>query len=195
MKINIGSGLRRIDGYVNIDDDPLVNPEYLINLDDVNIKLPFDDSTVEAVHAHHILEHIGDGFIPLMQELYRVCQHGAIIDIEAPHHFHEVYYADPTHKRPITLNGMRLFSKKYNQENIDRFGASSGIGIKYDVNFEVVWYDYRYDDFYKPMIDNYNNRKAQNQITPEEDFMITRLFREATNVATDVMMKLVVVKE
>ena len=195
MKINIGSGFNRIDGYLNIDDDPLVYPDYLINLDDVNIKLPFDDSTVEAVIAHHVLEHIGNGFIPLMQELYRVCKNGAILDIHVPHHFHEAYYGDPTHKRPITINTMRAFSKKFNQENVKKFGGGSGIGMKYNVDFEIIWYDFKYDGFYQDMITNYNTRLAAGQVNEQEQFMFTRLMREATNVANDTMIKLAVIKD
>lgn len=195
MKLNLGSGYNRIDGFLNIDDDPLVNPDYLINLDDVNIKLPFDDNTVEEIICHHILEHLGDGFIPLMKEIYRICKHGAIIDIHAPHHFHDAYYGDPTHKRPITINTMRAFSKKFNKENVKKFGGGSGIGMKYNIDFELIWYDFKYDSFYQNMIKDYNKRLAIDQVTQEEQFAFTRLMREATNVANDVMMKLVVIKD
>jgi len=195
MKVNLGSGFNRIDGFVNVDDDPLVNPDYIVNLDDVNIKLPFEDNTVEEIVAHHILEHIGTGFIPLMQEIYRVCKHGAIIDIHVPHHFHEAYYGDPTHKRPITINTMKAFSKKFNQENVKKFGGGSGIAMKYNVDFEMIWYDFKYDSFYQGMVDNYKQRIEAGQVSDEEQFMFTRLMREATNVANDTMMKLVVIKD
>ena len=33
MKINLGSGYKRIDGFLNIDDDPLVKPDYLLNVE------------------------------------------------------------------------------------------------------------------------------------------------------------------
>jgi len=194
-KINLGSGLTRYEGFVNIDDDPLVEPDYLVNLDDVNIRLPFDDSSVEEIKAHHILEHIGSGFIPLMKELYRVCVHGAILDIEAPHHQHDVFYGDPTHQRPITVSAMTLFSKKHNREQIKLYNSHSGIGLKYDIDFEMVWYDFEYDQFYVPMIENFNQRKAQGKVTQEEDFMFTRLMREAINVAGITKIKMVAIKE
>ena len=119
LKINLGSGLTKFDGFLNIDDDPLVNPDYFVQLDDVNIKLPFEDNSVEEIKAHHILEHIGEGFIPLMKELYRIAEHGCILDIIAPHHMHDVYYGDPTHKRPITVPVMYMFSKSYCDKHME----------------------------------------------------------------------------
>lgn len=195
MKINLGSGYKRIDGFLNIDDDPLVNPDYSINLDDVNIKLPFEDNSIEEVRAHHILEHIGDGFIPLMKELYRVCNHGAILDIIVPHHFHEVFYGDPTHKRPISVNVMYHFDQQHNQDHREKHGSSSGMGLKYGIDFQMVWYDFEYDVFYHDMIDNYKKRKDTNQISQEDDLMFTRLMREANNVATNTLIKMAVIKE
>lgn len=195
IKINLGSGLTRYEGFVNVDDDPLVNPDYAVNLDDVNIRLPFEDNSVEEIKAYHILEHIGSGFIPLMKELHRVCCHGAILDIEVPHHQHDAFYGDPTHCRPITIPAMHHFSKKANREQIKNFNNSTGIGLKYDIDFEIVWYDFEYDPFYVPMIENFNQRKAEGKITQEEDFMFTRLMREATNVAQNTKIKMVAIKE
>ena len=193
MKINIGSGFKRFDGFMNVDDDPGVNPDFLVNLN--KDKLPFEDHSIDEVIAHHILEHIGENFIPLMIELYRVCKHGTIIDIRVPHHFHEVYINDPTHVRPITVEGMRLFSKKYMDEHIKSMGSSNGMAYKFNVDFEVVWYDYTYDVFYHEMMKSYNERKEQGKTSPEEDFMYVRLFREANNVAVETLIKLVVIKE
>lgn len=195
MKLNIGSGYTRIPGFVNVDDDPLVNPDYSLNLDDVNIRLPFDDNSVSEIRAHHILEHIGDGFIPLMKEMYRVCEHGAILDIAVPHHFHEVFYGDVTHKRPITISGMNMFSKRVNREHIEKHNSSSGMGLKYDIDFDMIWYDFEYDPFYSDMVAGVKQRKAAGELSPEDDFTFSRLMREAINVAQVTFIKMVAVKE
>jgi SAM-dependent methyltransferase len=193
MKLNIGSGHKRYDGFLNVDDDPLVNPDFIVNLEEA--KLPFEDNSVEEIKAHHILEHIGDGFIPLIQEFYRICKHGAIIDIVAPHHNHEVFYGDPTHKRPITVNGMYLFSKKYCLESKEQSSSSSDLALKYNVNFDMIEYDFDYDEFYVPMIEHFNKRKERNEVTQEEDFAFQRLMREANNVAINTKIKMMVIKD
>lgn len=190
-KLHLGSGYKKINGFINIDDDPLVNPDLSINLDDVNIKLPYPDNSVNEIVAHHILEHIGDGFIPLMKELYRVAEDGCVFDIVAPHHNHEVYYGDPTHKRPITVNGMYLFGKKYNKEHIEKHDSSSGLGLKYDMDWEVTHYEFEYDVFYDAMLKDYFNRKKQNKVSQEEELGIQRLMREANNVAINTKIKMV----
>lgn len=193
MKINLGSGYKRIDGFLNVDDDPLVNPDFLVNIE--HDKLPFEDNTVEEIRAHHILEHIGDGFIPLMQEIYRVCKHGAILDIVVPHHFHDNFYSDPTHKRPITVGGMYMFCQKTNKEHIEAYGSSSGMGLKYNVNFEMVWYDFEYDAFYADMVKHNKERMEKGLLSPEDEFMFRRLMREANNVAVHTLIKMKVIKE
>lgn len=191
MKLNIGSGYKRFDGFLNVDDDILVNPDFVVNLEEA--KLPFEDNSVEEIKAHHVLEHIKN-FIPLMQEFYRVCKHGAIIDIVAPHHNHEVFYGDPTHVRPITVNGMYLFSKKHCLGHKAQHDSSSGIALKYNVDFDMVEYEFDYDHFYQPLIDNFKQRSQKGEVSQEEDFAFQRLMREANNVAINTKIKLMVNK-
>lgn len=182
-KLNIGSGYKKYPGYINVDGDKNCNPDILINLDDENLTLPFEDNSVSNIIAYHILEHIGTGYFRLLQEIYRVCAAGAIIDIQVPHYSHEIYQNDPTHKRPITVEGMRLFSKKFNQLEIERNGSSSTLGLMFDVDFEIIDYKYIYDPFYDNIIPS---------MTP---LMVERLMREALNVAMETHMKIMVVKQ
>jgi SAM-dependent methyltransferase len=184
MKLNIGSGDKRFEGFINIDDDPHVNPDYIINLDDVNLVLPFDDNSVEEIKAIHVLEHIGDGFIRLMQELYRVSKDGCIIDIVAPNEYHAVFYGDPTHKRPINVNVFHTLSKS----------KDGYLARKYEVNFVVADHSFNYDSMYIPMIQDFYQRKEEGKTTQQEDFAFMRLMREANNVAIENVIKLEVVK-
>lgn len=195
MKINLGCGLKRLPGYVNIDDDPTIEVDCRVNLDDVNIKLPFDDNTVEEILAHHILEHIGDGFIPLMKELYRVAKDGCVLDIIVPHHFHEVFYGDPTHKRPITVNGMLHFDKEHCDKHSVAFNSNTGIANKFGINFKMESYDFEYDPFYQPLIDTFTKNSQQNNLTQQDVALFQRLMREANNVAQHTIMKMRAVKD
>lgn len=145
MKLNLGSGYKRYPGFLNVDHDPLTEPDFLADLEDLH--LPIADSSVEYVIAHHVLEHVGQGFFNLMKEIYRVCKNGAILDIRVPHHRSEIFYSDPSHVRPITIDSMRLFSKKYNKEHVDLYGSSSGFGIKCDVDFEIL--NFRFNPYPK----------------------------------------------
>lgn len=194
IKLNLGSGNKKYSEFINIDDDPNTNPDYLINLDDINIHLPFKDSSVDEIKAHHILEHIGDGYIPLLKEIYRICKNGALIDVLVPHHQHDIFYDDPTHKRPITVSGMYLFSKKFNIQDIERKGSSSTLGLKYDIDFEVIDFSFDYDPFYVSMINNFHQLMSENKLSEQDQLMFQRLMREATNVALQTKIKMIAVK-
>lgn len=181
VNINIGAGYKRYDGFINIDQDPNTNPDYLVNLETDN--LPLEDNSVDRVIAHHILEHLGSGYFHLLQELYRVCKHGAIIDIRVPHPSHEIYLNDPTHKRPVTVEGLRLFSKTYNQMEIKRGGSSSTLGLQFNVDFEIVGFNYIHDPYYDELKKTLEKEQLQ------------RLFREALNTTLEIQVKLMVNKE
>lgn len=180
MKINLGSGYKKIPGFLNVDSNPLVSPDFLVNLE--SDALPFEDNSITEIRAHHILEHIGENFLSLMKEIYRVCVDGAIIDIEVPHHRHENFFGDPTHKRPITVEMMKQFSKKYNQWHINTYNSSSGFGLILDVDFEILEFDYTIDSMYSELADKGEFEKIQ------------MLARQINNVYQDTRIKLVVIK-
>lgn len=181
MKINIGSGYKRYPNFINIDSDPNCKPDHLVSLE--TDPLPFPDNSVDSVIAHHILEHMGDGYFHLLKELYRVCKHGAIIDIRVPHPNHEIFLNDPTHKRPITVDGLRLFSKQFNNLEIQRNGTSSTLGIMHNVDFEIINYEFIHDPYYDEL----------KKTLPRPQ--LERLFREALNTTLEIHVQLMVVKD
>jgi ubiquinone/menaquinone biosynthesis C-methylase UbiE len=151
LKINLGSGRKRIDGFLNVDGDINVSPDYLVDLE--KDKLPFEDSSVSEIVAEHILEHITN-FIPLMKEIYRVCEDGALVKIRVPNPRHDIFLADPTHVRPILAESFRLFSLKHNNNQIETGGSSSCLAIQHGVDFELVSQDYVIDPFYQSFVQN-----------------------------------------
>lgn len=180
MKINIGGGLKRIEGFVNVDADPNVKPEYLCNLE--TDRLPFADSSVEEVRAHHILEHIRDlGHV--VKEVYRVCKPNAVVDIAFPHHFSRNFFGDYTHVRALTVEIFKQFSRKYCLWHQETYGSSSGHAITHGVDFEVLDYMYSIHADYAQL---------ESEGRYEE---IGRLAEHLVNVYQDVFIKLVVIKE
>lgn len=180
MKLNIGAGGVKLDGFVTCDYDPLENPDYLFNLE--TDPFPFPDNSVEVVVAHHVLEHLGPGYFHCLKELYRVCKPGAFIDVRVPHHRHDHFYDDPTHRRPITIGGMRLFSKKYNRMCREQHISSSRLGDYFDVDFEILDWDIMPSEPYK------------RQFEGEPRDQVERYLSEHNNIIQELWMKLVVVK-
>jgi hypothetical protein len=133
MKINLGAGATRYPEYVNCDYDTKFNPEYVFDIEkDI---WPFEDNTVTHVIAHHVLEHLGEGYFYALKELYRVCAPGAHIDIHVPHFRNDNQFHDPTHRRTITPTGLLLFSKEFNDNNPH---PGSKLGYHFDVDYKIL---------------------------------------------------------
>lgn len=181
MKINIGAGDVRIEGFVNCDYDANSNPDYVFDLE--KDTYPFEDNTVDTVVAHHVFEHLGEGYFHCLKELYRICKHGAIIDVRVPHHRHDSFSSDPTHRRPITVVGLQLFSQKFNKHCREKGYASSRLGEFFGVDFEILDFKYVPDDRCKQKFGEFTSEQL-------EDYAY-----EHNNIISEVCIKLVVIKE
>ena len=181
MKINIGSGDKQQQGYVRIDIDPSTGAEHILDLE--KDTLPFDDSTVDTVLAHHVLEHLGEGFFHCLQEIYRVCKAGAVIDVVVPHPRHDAFLADPTHRRPITVMTMQLFSQKFNRLSRQQGWPSSRLGEFYGVDFELLDFHYRPDDSAKTQLGGLSEQQLHDYAD------------QHCNIISEIHMRLVVIKD
>jgi hypothetical protein len=177
MKLNLGCGQHHMEGYVNTDREPAVEPDVVMDLEE--FPWPFEDDSVEEIIANHVLEHVGRDpgvFIGIMQELYRVCRGGASIRIAVPHPRHDNFIDDPTHVRPITPMTLQLFSRRHNLEWKKSGGANSPLALYADVDFELREVLVTIDDKYKD--------------APDLDDLVAR----SNNVATEYRMTLEVIK-
>lgn len=181
MKLNIGSGYKRIEGFMNVDHDPLTGADFCFNIE--QDPWPFEDSSVDEVRAHHILEHLGEGFFHVMKEMYRVCKHTAIIDVIVPHHRHDHFFGDPTHRRPITAQMLKQFSKKYCDWHKETYGSSSGFAPRLGVDFELADEQYTVEFEYAELLDQGRHDE------------IAALAKRFNNVYVDCFIKLLVIKE
>lgn len=183
IKLNLGCGQRLLAGYVNVDK--FGAPDLRWNLE--QFPWPWPDHAVEEVVMSHVLEHLGetpDVFIRIMQELYRVCCAGAVIQVTVPHPRHDTFLADPTHVRPITPLLFSLFSKKRNREWGEQGYASTPLALYHDVDFEVESSNYVLEEEYARRMAEGGHGEAELQ----------RLLRTYNNVATEISIRLRVVK-
>ena len=113
MKLNLGCGGRKVNGWVNVDSQPMENPDMVV---DLSVEVwPWTDNSVDEVLASHMMEHIPAGapFFHFLKELYRVCCNGAKVHIVLPHPSHDIFLQDPTHVQAIMPGTMAMFSKSY----------------------------------------------------------------------------------
>ena len=182
MKLNLGSGIKRFPGFVNIDSDPNCNPDYIMQLG--KDFFPFDENSVDEVIAHHVFEHIGEGFFNFLKDLYRVCKDGSIIDVHVPHPRHDYFLGDLTHIRPITVENMLPLSKAWCKNQSYITSSWSGLANQLGVNFEIASYEYVLDETFKQIISNI-----------EDSTQIDWMARAMNNAITEIHMKLIVIKE
>lgn len=139
LKLNLGCGSRKREGYVNVDMFPDCRPDVVLNLEQT--PWPWPDDSVIAVDLIHVLEHLGQQpavFLGIMKELWRVCCDGAMIHIEVPHPRSDEFLGDPTHVRSITGDTLALFNQ-CNCAEYEKLGAANTpLGKYLGVDFEIA---------------------------------------------------------
>ena len=186
LKLHLGAGEKRFDGYLNVDFDPNCNPDFCF---DITETWPFEDNSVDAIIAHHVFEHLGDpGFFNFLKELYRVCKPNAVIEVAVPHHRHDCFINDPTHRRPITIEGMRLFSQAHNRYCREIEDGSSRLGEYYKVDFEIIDFKFNIDPMYQPLLQGM-------QPGTEQEARFQQMLREMNNTIVDVHFTWIAVKD
>lgn len=81
IKLNIGCGPHRIEGYTGVDLLPGPAVDVVAPAD----KLPFKDEEVDEILAEHLIEHLTFyQFNRTMAEWYRVLKSGGLLTIECP---------------------------------------------------------------------------------------------------------------
>ena len=95
MKLNLGCGFRRTEGYINIDKSTRCPADMHL---DVSDGLPFEDGSIEEVRAFDFLEHIPIGkTIYVIEEIWRVLVPGGLLEHLTPSTDGRGAFQDPTH--------------------------------------------------------------------------------------------------
>ena len=107
MKLNIGCGHRKIDGYVNIDNRESVKPDIVA---DLSGGFPFKSDSIDEVRAHDFLEHIPLGkTIGVIEEIFRVLKPDGFFDHSTPSTDGRGAFQDPTHLSFWNINSWIYF--------------------------------------------------------------------------------------
>ena len=82
LKLNLGSGDIKIEGFVNLDKSKEVNPDIIA---DIEKGIPFKDNTFGHIFTNQVLEHIDPSkFRFVLNEIQRVAKNGCILEMWLP---------------------------------------------------------------------------------------------------------------
>ena len=155
LKLNLGCGNKKLDGYINIDGSDHCKPDLLFDLE--NTPYPFQSNSVDEIRMKSVLEHFpleSKKFFKLIKEIYRICANKAKIYIECPHPFHRWQVVDFTHQKAIHIEGLQMLDKEYCEKLIEAKSTKSPLGIMYDIDFKIEKFEYTIDPKCKKHIEN-----------------------------------------
>lgn len=107
MKLNLGCGYRKLDGFINIDNRTECNPDLIWDLSE---SIPFEDDSIDEIAAIDFIEHVEtDKCIHLFEEMYRALRLGGLLNIFVPSTDGRGAFQDLTHKSYWNSNSFWYF--------------------------------------------------------------------------------------
>lgn len=148
LKLNLGCGYDKREGYLNLDIDPKCKPDKVC---DVTKALPFKDSEVTEILLLDVLEHvIIESAYDVLRECYRVLEFGGTLLIRVPSVFQIVKkFADQPDIMMLFLYGdttksgvwgahKYVYTPDLMQEFADRIGFQLISADTEDTNYRFV---------------------------------------------------------
>lgn len=163
VKVELGCGATKNEGYLGIDRFPLPNVDIVADLDK---GIPLEDNSVDVIFCSHSLEHF-DNLSTIVSEIYRVCKHKAIVNILAPYYFETVNLANFYHKQVFNESTFRFFATEPNtsldiKDYYNPHASSWGLASSDNSNHEVNLYTLNVEYFYFPSYVNLSEEEKRN---------------------------------
>ena len=128
MKLNLGSGIKRLKGFLNVD---LKGSEFN---HDLNKKFPWKDNSISYIKAIAVLEHLDD-IDHFMKECFRIMEYDARLEILVP------YYNSPT---AYEIDHKNFFKAKWYKGYILSNNDYSSIQMINKPKFKLLSVKYNY---------------------------------------------------
>ncbi|MCX7641818.1 MAG: hypothetical protein N2Z20_04205 [Elusimicrobiales bacterium] len=146
MKLNVGCGIKKLNGYLNVDINPNVKPDYIMPM----WNLSFDDDYFNEVLAVHVVEHVGFfKFKYFVSEVKRVLKYEKFFIIETVNleeSFRLFLNAKNSQEKERVLSWIFGSETKY-MNHIFCFPLELLVEILKNFGFEIIKienYDYQY---------------------------------------------------
>lgn len=123
LRLNLGASDDKKSGYLSVD---IAEPADVVC--DLRERWPWEDSSVAAVYAKDVLEHLP--MIHALNELHRVMEPGAQVEIIVPCLPGIAPFVDPTHTwPPWTADTRYYFDERWNNPQGERGRLGPAYGI------------------------------------------------------------------
>lgn len=139
MKLNLGCGFRKKDGFVNVDLASHCESDVVCDL--AREKWPWENSSVEEVHFEFSLEQMGETrqeLFHVIKELYRVAKHECKVNILCLHPRHDQFVNDPLNTHRLSVEFFQFLSMKQNLAAIGQGQLGHSWALENEVNFEMA---------------------------------------------------------
>lgn len=132
MKLDLGCGSRKAEGFLGVDISPDVGADFVHDLRVV--PWPFADDSVDEVRCTHFFEHLtGEQRMAFMNELWRVMKTGASALFITPYWQSYGAVQDPTHQWPPVCEASYFY---FNRQWRETAGvAHYPIHCDFDLNY------------------------------------------------------------
>lgn len=137
IRLNLGSGLRPVEGFVNIDSNPALKPDLVR---DLCRGLPYSDGTVDEIQGMDVLEHLPGpaDLIFVLNECHRVLHSGGRAIFCVPNclsfQHSDWAFGDPTHRIFFCVHTWDYWQAGHEQHEFN--GSGYGI-LPWTIHLEI----------------------------------------------------------
>jgi hypothetical protein len=113
VKLNLGCGRTRKDGWLNVDCVEIDGvTDMVVDLDGPDLALMLDADSVDESVGEHVIEHLSKP-LEFMAALWTITRPGGTVTFDTPYGSSDDAWEDPTHVRPYFLNSWGYFSQPF----------------------------------------------------------------------------------
>ncbi len=137
LKIDIGCGKNKKEGYIGIDIDPESKADIIASA----LNMPFGDNSVDEIYSRHMIEHLTpDEAEKFFNEIYRVLKIGGEADfkIDCDWCKGRLLKKDPAHKYRYSSKEIKNFVKKFSKFNVKKIFYLSDYTIRNKISVRLI---------------------------------------------------------
>lgn len=129
MRLNLGAGDERPDGFLNVDVLPGDGIDIVADLNQG--PWAFESDSVETIRAYHVFEHLLDKALTL-NECWRILRPGGVLEFEVPTTDGWGAWSDPQHVSFWNEDVLNYISASHNPL-VYGYGKKSGLICNFDI--------------------------------------------------------------